>query len=218
MKGRLQVAPLASLIVLAGCGGTGTGSSPFRYVYGTGVGPLALPPGLASGYLYGEMANTSRSELTIDAVSLHGPGIGTVVGLAEVKIAPLVAGPDAVPSGQYVTEPPVSLPVGPGGCHKQVLKPVAGYRMPQGGQARIYIVVKALRPGSWVIPRQVVTYTQDGATHQHVFPIRYWGSVSPRAYVSRSAPDDEAKCVGPTGAAYLAGYHAARQVQAAVAT
>ena len=60
------------------------------------------------------------------------------------------------------------------GCHKQVLKPVAGYRMPPGGQARIYVVVKALRPGSWVIPRQVVTYTQDGATHQHVFPIRYW--------------------------------------------
>ena len=83
-------------------------------------------PAAAMASLYGEMENTSRSELTIDAVSLHGPGIGTVVGLAEVKIAPLVAGPDAVPSGQYVTEPPVSLPVGPGGCHKQVLKPVSG--------------------------------------------------------------------------------------------
>jgi hypothetical protein len=204
---RFQTALLASLLMLiAGCGGsTGPVKSPFAYVYGTAAGVKALRPGMEVGFLYGDMKNTSRSALTIQSVALRGPGVGSVVRLAEVKIAPLVDGPDAAPGSLYVTDPPVVW--AGNACHKQVLDPVPGYRMAPGAQARIYVVFRALRPGTWAVPRQVVTYSQDGAAQQHSFPLSYRGSVQEHAPYIPPDPD-EARCVKPTGSSYLPGYHA----------
>jgi hypothetical protein len=197
------LAALAALaLIVSGCG-----SSPpkaFAYVYGTGVGPLVQPPGWEFGYLIGDMGNISQQPLTIESVSLAGPGVGRVVGLAHVQIAPLTGGHQAAPGGQYQTQPPVILT---DGCHKQELRPVHGYRIQPGAHARLWIVVKALRPGRWKIPRQVVTYTQGGSTYQHVFPIEYWGSVRIGARVRPRADADQAQCVKPTGASYLPHFH-----------
>jgi hypothetical protein len=67
--------------------------------------------------------------------------------------------------------------------------------------------VRAVRPGRWNIPRQVVTYTVNGSTYQHVFPIHYWGTVSTHARVYPVTDPVEAMCVKPTGARYLDHYH-----------
>ena len=204
VRRRFAVAALASLIVLAG----GCGSDPpdpFAYVYGTGVGPWPARTGWQLGYLVGDAANTSHSTLTIDSAILRGPGIGTVVSV-QVKIAPLVKGTTATPGGNYVADPPVS-DFGTGGCHKQALYPVQGYRVKPGGQFRLWIIITALRPGRWNLPRQVITYTQDGDTYQHSFPIRYWGSVIATAPVHAVADPDVAPCVKPEGAHYLNYYH-----------
>jgi hypothetical protein len=199
-------ATLLAAVAIAASGCDGSPPKSFAYVYGTGVGPNPLRAGWEYGYLYGDMNNVSHSVLTIDAVSLRGPGIGRVVDLSHVQIAPLIAGVQATPGGLYQTQPPVTMLAS---CHKQVLRPVRGYRMRPGAQARLWIVVRALRPGRWNIPRQVVTYTMNGSTYQHVFPLRYWGTVSLHARVYRvtATNPDEVQCVKPTGAVYLAHYH-----------
>src|SRR5580693_2470464 len=122
------IALSAGLMLLA----SGCDSAPprsFGIVYGTGIGPLPLRVGWEAGYLYGDMDNISNSVLTIDSVSLRGPGIGRAVDLPTVRIAPLVAGVLATPGGLYQTQPPVIMT---GSCHKQTLRPARGYRMRPG--------------------------------------------------------------------------------------
>jgi hypothetical protein len=178
-------------------------------MYGTGVGPLITRPGWEYGYLFGDSHNSSHATLTIDSVSLKGPGVGTVIGLADVRIAPQF-GPagSVVPSSNYLTDPPVSS-LGPHGCQKQALYPVKGYQLKPGRQVLFLIVVRALKPGRWRIPAQVVIYTENGGTYTHSFPIHYWGTVKADAHVSpRLVPgDDEAQCVKPEHSHYLNYYH-----------
>jgi hypothetical protein len=207
MKTRVLTVTAAVLAVLAaGCGSRPP--DPFRSIYGTGVGPLVTRPGWEYGYLFGDAYNTSHTDLTIESVSLKGRGVGTVIALAEVRIAPIAAGIHATPGGNYLTDPPVSS-LGSQGCHKQALYPVDGYRVKPGGQFRIWIVIKAIRPGRWSIPQQVVAFTESGSIRQHAFPIRYWGTVMTNAHVSPSVPsgDYQASCVKPESAHYLNFYH-----------
>jgi hypothetical protein len=82
-----------------------------------------------------------------------------------------------------------------------------GYRMKPGGQFRLWVIIEALKPGRWSIPQQVITYTDNGATYQHAFPIRYWGTVSSTAAVHSTADPIEARCVKPEGSRYLHYYH-----------
>jgi hypothetical protein len=202
----VAVAALASFLLLAsGCSST---PDPFRTVYGTGVGPLITRPGWEYGYLFGDADNTSHSTLTIKSISLHGPGVGAVIALPDVRIAPQFGKPGTVvPSTNYLTDPPVYA--GTHGCLKQALYPSKGYRLAPGRNFLIWIVVKALKPGRWSIPAQVITYTEDGGTYTHSFPIHYWGTVKTDAHVSpRLVPaDNQAQCVKPEGARYLAHYH-----------
>jgi hypothetical protein len=138
----LGAAALASLALASGCGSAAP--DPFAYVYGTGVGPWVTPPGWEDGYLFGDANNTGHSTVTIDSISLAGPGVGTVVALAEVKIAPLVSGTRATPGGNYIVNPPAGVF---GLCHEQALYPVRGYVVKPGGQFRIWTVIRALKPG-----------------------------------------------------------------------
>ena len=208
MRKRLAVAALASLIVLAG-GCTSDPPDPFVYEYGTSIGPMVTRPGWEYGYLFDGGINSSHSTLTIDSVSLKGPGVGTVIALADVRLANALA-PDVsqVSQGNYLEDPPVSSNLGPSTCQKQTLVPVAGYRVRPGGHFYLWLVVKALKPGRWRIPDQVFTYTENGGTYTHSFPITYWGTVKADAHVSPNlAPPSEAQCVKPEGAHYLNYYH-----------
>jgi hypothetical protein len=208
MSAKAWVAALvAASAVLAGCGAA---PHPFEPVFGTGVGPLVTRPGWEFGYLFGLIKNRSHTTLTIDSVSLRGPGVGTVIVLADVRIAPV--GAESISQSNYVTDPPVTS-TGPRGCYKQLLEPVAGYRLRPGAAVRIWVVVRAKKPGRWNIPRQVITYTDDGSTYHHANPVRYWGTVKTAARVSgvvvRGNYQPEA-CVKAEGSRYLKYYHAPR--------
>jgi hypothetical protein len=166
-------------------------------------------PGWEFGYLFGLIKNRSHTTLTIDSVSLRGPGVGIVITLPDVRIAP-VGGALSIAQSNYVTDPPITS-TGPRGCYKQALKPVAGYRLRPGAGMRIWVVVRARKPGRWNIPRQVITYTDNGGTYQHANPVRYWGTVKTAAPVSGVVvPGDyqPAACVKAEGSRYLHYYHA----------
>jgi hypothetical protein len=191
---------VAVAVAMAAAGCSSDPPDPFAHVYSTGIGPWPARPGWQLGYLFGDSDNISAQALTIQSVSLAGPGVGTVVKVT-VMIAPLAAGTTATVSSAYTTDLPVQI--GAGGCHKQKLEPPKGYKVNPGGQFRIWAIVTALMPGRWNIPQQVVTYTQDGGTYQHVFPIRYWGNVTHTARMLAAADPDSVPCVKPEGARYL---------------
>jgi hypothetical protein len=190
----------------AGC--SAAPPDPFAPVYGTGVGPWVAQPGWQLGYLFGDGNNLSHQTLTIQSASLRGPGVGTVVKVT-VMIAPLTNGNDSTAGGNYPTDPAVGLAVGPGpgGCQKQLVYAPRGFHVKPGGQFRLWAVVTAVRPGRWRIPQQVITYTENGGTYQHVFPIYYWGTVTTTAAMNGVADPSIAPCVNPEHAHYLRYYH-----------
>ncbi len=197
----LAGAGVAFVVLLTGCGSAAP--NVFKYVYGTGVGPWHDRPGWQLGYLFGDADNISHATLTVDAVSLTGPGVGTVVSV-RAWIAPL-GRTRSISSGNYIVSPPASHF---GSCQKQDLYRIRGYQLKPGGQFQLWVIITALKPGRWDIPRQVVTYTDGGGTYQHAFPIRYWGTVSPHAAVDPVAGSGEEPC---GGARYLNFYRSPRR-------
>jgi hypothetical protein len=183
--------------------------------YGTKIGSLPIRPGVAMGWDYIFLRNTSKATLTLTSVGISGPGIGTVARVVQVTVAPLRSGyhhyfpATATPGGTYETQPPVI-----GGnighnkivCWKQTLVPVPGYRMTPGSDARIYIVLQAVRPGKYILPSEVIYYTQRGVRYQQVFPIRFEGSVADQA-PSLSVDPSQLHCLRRTGARLLSGWH-----------
>jgi len=174
----------------------------------TSIGAKAIRPGFEIGLLYYDFENISSSPLVIDAVGISGPGVGTVVQPVQVQVAPLRYGyhdyePHSVAAALYVTDPPVLMERA---CRRQALVPLKGFRMVPGTDARIWIVLRAERPGRWVIPRHVIYYTQNGTEYRQAEPLRAYGLVTAdAAYIP---PDSiEAGCVRPERARFLPGYH-----------
>jgi hypothetical protein len=198
---------------LAGCGSGGIQvGHELRQNYSVSTGDKPFRPGTELGLLDVYLDNTSDSTLILESVGIRGPGVGTVVRPVEVKIAPLRFGQqtyemNAVPGGAYESDPPVFY--GGRKCHRQALFPVKGYRMTPGSQVRVWIVVRGLRPGRWVVPNHVVYYKVGGAHYRQVVPLREYGSIAAHA---RYIPPDwaTAKCVRPEHAHFLPGYHAGR--------
>lgn len=161
------------------------------------------------GWDYLFLENASKDTLVISAVGIAGPGIGTVARAIEVKVAPLRSGyhhsfsATATPGGTYETQPPVFGYKAV--CWKQTLLPVPGYRMTPGSQVRIYIVLKAVRPGQYSLPSEVIYYTLHAVRYKQVMPIRLWGSVADHARIL-PIPLGETNCLRRTGARLLSGW------------
>ncbi len=203
-RARVLAGAVALAAVLSAAGCSSAPPDPFQTVYSTGVGPWQAKPSWQLGYLFGDGKNLSHQTLTIQSASLRGPGVGTVVKVT-VMIAPLTGGNDSTPGGNYPTDPPAG--VGNGGCQKQALYLPKGYRVKPGAQFRVWAVITAVKPGRWKIPQQVITYTEDGGTYSHVFPIYYWGTVSTTAKMNGVADPSFVPCVKPEHAHYLRYYH-----------
>ncbi|HXP21943.1 MAG TPA: hypothetical protein VN840_20040 [Streptosporangiaceae bacterium] len=203
---------LASLLILSGCGGGVPAGTALAQELWTSIGAKAIRPGFEIGLLYYDLENTSTSTIVIDSVGIAGPGIGTVVRPVQVRMAPLRFGwhhyvSTSVALSLYTTDPPVNFEGK--GCRKQGLVPLKGFQMTPGSEARIWVVLRAMRPGRWVIPSHVIYYTQDGAEYRQVEPLRAYGLVADQAaYIPPYYA--EAECVHPEGAAFLRGYHSGR--------
>jgi len=204
-------AAVVVVLVAGGCGsGVQSGSALAHDVF-TSIGAKAIRPGFEIGLLYYDFENTSSSALVIDSVGISGPGIGTVVRPVQIKIAPLRYGYrdyelHSIAASLYTTDPPVLMERN---CRKQALFPVKGFRMTPGTDVRVWIVLRAERPGHWVIPQHVIYYTQNRTRYRQAEPLRAYGLVTADAvYIP---PEwDEADCVRPERSRFLPGYHSGR--------
>jgi hypothetical protein len=177
------------------------------------TGDKPIRPGTEIGLLEVYLHNVTASTITIDSVSLKGPGIGTVIRPVKIEMAPLRFGAskyerNAAPEALYNTDPPVFF--FQDRCNRQALFRLKGFKMTPGSEARVWIVLRAIRPGKWVIPRHVIYYTADGIKYRQAMPLHEYGSVSRHAvYIPPYFA--MAECVGPaTGAKFLPGFHAGR--------
>jgi len=141
-------------------------------------------------------------------VIVRGEGIGTVVKVVEIRIAPANSNKDGklavntVAGSLYGTNPPVDYYER---CHEQVLKPVKGFVLrPQDG-AHVWIVIRAVRPGTYNIPDHVVTYTDQGVLYRQVLTLRAYGSVADNAR-RPVLTWGEQQCIKPTRTTILSGF------------
>lgn len=178
----------------------------------TTIGAKPIRPGTELGMLYVYLANMSKSTVVIRGIRIAGPGIGTVAKVARIAIAPLRFGYHTYelhssPGGLYDEEPPVFFAGNK--CRRQALFNVRGYQMTPGSQARIWLVIRATHPGKWIIPEHTVVYSVRGRLYKQRIPDRAWGTVRDSArYIA--VDWGEQKCIRPTGARLLRGYHLGR--------
>jgi hypothetical protein len=201
----------AVVLIVSGCGSGVRSGSALAHEAFSSIGAKAIRPGFEIGMLYYDFENTSSSGLVVESVGISGPGIGTVVRPVEIKLAPLRYGyhdyePNSVAAALYTTDPPVLMEKN---CRRQSLFPVKGFRMAPGTDVRIWIVLRAERPGHWAIPQHVLYYTQDGNKYRQAEPLQAYGLVTANAaYIP---PEwNEADCVRPERALFLSGYHPGR--------
>jgi hypothetical protein len=193
---------VAAGLCLAGCSnGTprGTALSASWMAGGTsGISPLR--PGLQLGVLDVLLHNSSRLPVTIDSIEIRGRGVGTVIRVLQVRIAPFQAAAKAVPGSAYNTDPPVQWIAG--SCHEQILRPVRGYRLLPGQNAYIWEIIDAIGPGRYHVPDHVVTYSQGGTQYQAAIDTGYQGTVADHArYIAAQA--SQTRCLKATGARLL---------------
>src|SRR4051794_13172391 len=109
-----------ALCVTAACshGSPKTGSALPIYPSGlSGFGPI--PPGQQVESLDVEFENVTSAPITLLGVTVRGRGIGSVGRIRRMEAAPepnVDIGTDWIPSGEWVTYPPVSS-WSTGGCH-----------------------------------------------------------------------------------------------------
>jgi hypothetical protein len=210
------------LCAAAGCAtsspATGTALVPG---YKTIFGLAPLKPGTQLGLLDVYLQNRSHSPITIDSVRGMGRGLGTIIKVVEVKIAPArgvdgKAVPDGVGGGAYETDPPVMW-TGPGKCNEELLVRLHGFQLAAGGLARVWIVVQAARPGRFAVTGHLVRYTQGGTLYQKLVPEGYHGSISRTA---RFIPIDwsEARCLKIIKTRVLPGQHVHKPLSATAPT
>jgi hypothetical protein len=121
-----------ALVVLgwaAGCGSsgaaTGTALTPGAT---TSYGLATLKPGTQLGLLDVDLVNRSQRPVTLESVSGIGRGLGTVIRVVKVKIAPVETGNKGTPGGPMRFDPPVAWWPPTWTCGKQVLRPLRGFR------------------------------------------------------------------------------------------
>lgn len=192
-------------ICLAGCAGANVRIGRSLSRGNTSWGGLApLKPGFQLGIVAAYLHNRSHSPLTIDSIGIPGQGIGTVIRIVQVKIAPYETGDKAVPGGAYETDPPISD--WGGTCRRQVLLAVHGYRLAAGAYARVWIVIQAKHPGQFFVHNHLIRYSQNGVRYQQSLPEGYRGTVTFHAPYLGIDPM-EARCLGNVPTTILKGWY-----------
>jgi hypothetical protein len=135
-----------------------------------------MPQGSEIAELLLTIHNVSNQPLTILRVELPGEGVDSVVRVEKIQMSPVLNGIHALPGGGYLTDPPV-WQAPDGTCHSAVLRPVAGFVLPAGAEARVFVVLKATGLGSFEIPSHHIYYSQAGTTYEQTLPAGFKGIV-----------------------------------------
>ena len=152
------------------------------------------------------MHNRSGSPLAISSVTLVGRGVGTVIKVVEVKIAPLESGNKGVPGGAFEVFPPAAYWPPAASCGKQVLVPLHGFRLAPGALARVWVLVQAASPGPFFVRAHLVRYRQHGVSYRQLIPTGYQGSVS-RTAAFIPIDKEQARCLKSENVRPLQGHY-----------
>ena len=158
LRGAAVAGLAASVTFAAACASSDTqaGTALVRGATWTfGLAPIR--PGTQLGLLYADVTNRSRSPLAISSITLVGRGVGTVIRLVEVKIAPLETGTKGTPGGAYEVYPPTAYWPPTATCNQQVLVALP-LRLAPRGQARVWFRIQGARPGSFHVKGDAVRY------------------------------------------------------------
>jgi hypothetical protein len=137
--------------------GPATGTAVVRG-YETIFGLAPIRPGTQLGLLYAVVQNRSRSPVMLSSITLVGRGVGTVIKILDVKIAPRETGNKAVPGGAYEVYPPAAYWPPAASCGKQPLVPLRGFRLAPGAQARVWFRIQGAAPGPFAVKGERVRY------------------------------------------------------------
>jgi hypothetical protein len=165
------------VVVAVACGrpsGIESGHA-FERVFATRAGFATLPPGGRLGALDIYLHNVSSSVVTIRHLVPIGTGVGSVISETRVRAVPERGGIHAMPGGGYTSDPPVfSID---GVCHVPTLRPLSGFSLPPDGTMRVWMVLRALAPGRYVVTAHRVVFRENGETFAQVIPTGYEGRV-----------------------------------------
>jgi hypothetical protein len=125
----------------------------------------AVKPGEQWVLLIAFLKNVARQPLMLRAVMLRGEGLGSVVDIVQMRVAPLP--PDSgefgfVPSGIFKTYPPGILLGGETRCNVQTLRPISGYVIEASREARISVLMRAMETGKFSVRFHDVKYSVSG--------------------------------------------------------
>jgi hypothetical protein len=106
----------------------------------------------------------------LQSVRLEGPGVGSVVRVVAMELAPERIGKRWLPyegavGGAYSVYPP-AVPSTEGGCDAEHLVRLAGFSLPPGSLARLFFIIRFVRPGHWHV-RHVDVFYQMGKIDLH---------------------------------------------------
>ena len=208
LRGAAAAGLATSVTLAAACASsathTATGTALVRGTV-TIFGLAPIRPGTQLGLLYADVTNKSPSPLTISSITLAGPGVGTVIKLVEVKIAPLETGRKGTPGGAYEVYPPTAYWPPTATCNQQVLVPLP-LRIPPQGEARVWFRIQGTRPGPYHVNGDVVRYRQDGTSYRQLIPTGYKGSISTHAPFI-PIDKEQARCMKSEHARPLPGHY-----------
>jgi hypothetical protein len=197
-------AVLAALAVCcSGCSSSHGTALSGEFLAGGTFGVSPLRPGLQLGLLDVLLHNASHTPITLNSITVPGKGVGTVIRVVNIKIAPFT--PRGVPGGAFNTYPPVER--NSGKCDEDLLRTVHGFRMKPGANANVYVVIQAREPGLYNVTHHVVNYTQNGTTYNESITTGYTGSVARNARYIPADPT-QTTCLKSTGARLLPWFHA----------
>jgi xanthosine utilization system XapX-like protein len=182
----LRCAAAALVLAAAACSGGGSVGTALDNGSSDQLGVATIRTGTEIGVLFTLLYNHTHAPITIDAITLVGRGLGTVVRPVLTQIAWGKPGA-SVPQSGYVENPPVTLTAG--GCTAQALRPVAGYRLQPGDDIAVWQIMLALRPGRYNISSHLITYTQDGSRYQELITQGFHGAVTRHAPLLTTADD-----------------------------
>jgi hypothetical protein len=137
-----------------------------------------------------DLPNDSRKPITLDRLTLSGPGVGTTVRILKVQMLPLS---DTIYDGVFQTYPPVGATDTSRACVVSHPRPVHGFVLPPGKVARALVLFQDAKPGRLRMSEEV-TYTYEG--HAFSQPV---GMVLSLRVASHARPygltSDELRCL-----------------------
>jgi hypothetical protein len=154
-------------------------SPPSRGVLDSGYGTMStlrpLGPGVSLALVGQDVANPTDQPIELLDASVRGPGIGPVLNIESVEVAPAYWGRRAVASGIYGTYPPVLRVAGV--CHVQELHDVRGFRIAPGASFRLLVLVQTTGIGSFRARGITLTYRYLDSELEQVVRHGYAGQV-----------------------------------------